>query len=176
MGGHRARSSDGLARRALLAVASAALAVPWPAAAYAPADRVVVIKWQRRMTLLRGETVLREYRVALGRQPRGHKEREGDGRTPEGTYTLTDFNPRSAYHRSILIDYPNPEDRARAAARGVRPGGMIMIHGLDPGIRADLQAEHWLFNWTNGCIAVTNAEMDEIWFSVRPGTPIEILP
>lgn len=138
-------------------------------------DRLVVYKRDRRMELRRGEEVLRSFRIALGFQPSGTKLREGDGRTPEGAYQLDHFRAESAFYRAIRISYPAPDDRRRAAAAGVRPGGQIMIHGLDPAIR-HWGADHWMFNWTNGCIAVTDQEMDILWESVTTGTPIEIYP
>ena len=127
-------------------------------------DRVVVHKSQRVMHLLSGESVMRTYRVALGRDPVGHKEREGDGRTPEGRYTVDRRNPNSKYHLALHISYPGPADL------GPDPGGDIMIHGLKPGV------DHPASDWTQGCIAVTNSEMEEIWELVADGTPIEILP
>jgi murein L,D-transpeptidase YafK len=133
------------------------------------ADRIVVNKGRRQMLLLRGESVLRQYRVALGREPVGHKEREGDGRTPEGRYAIDRRNPKSRYHLSLHISYPNADDTARARAAGVDPGGDIMIHGLKDGERRD-------GDWTQGCIAVTDEEMDEIWALVAEGTAIVIEP
>src|SRR5689334_13479554 len=112
------------------------------------ADQIVVYKARREMLLLLGQSVLRVYRIALGREPVGHKEREGDGRTPEGLYTIDWRNPKSRYYLSLRISYPNAADRARAADLGVEPGGDIMIHGLKDGqIREG--------DWTQGCIAVT---------------------
>ena len=134
------------------------------------ATRILIYKSRRELILLRGESVLRSYRVALGPHPAGHKEREGDGRTPEGRYLIDRRNPNSAYHLSLHISYPNEADRARAAALAVPPGGDIMIHGLRPGVR------HPEDDWTQGCIAVTDQEMDEIWSLVPDGTPIEIHP
>jgi murein L,D-transpeptidase YafK len=131
------------------------------------ADRIIVNKGRREMLLLRGESVLRVYRVALGREPLGHKQQEGDGRTPEGDYSIELRNPRSAYHLSLRISYPNAADRARAAELGVDPGGDIMIHGLKDGLVRE-------GDWTQGCIAVTDSEMDEIWALVPEGTPIRI--
>jgi murein L,D-transpeptidase YafK len=129
------------------------------------------------MQLLKAGQVVREYRVNLGDNPNGHKERQGDERTPEGDYILDWRNPRSLYHKSIHISYPNPEDRRNAAAQGVDPGGMIMIHGRPSYIDSPrILAEYDSRDWTNGCIAVKNAEMDEIWRAVRDGTPIRILP
>jgi len=132
--------------------------------------RVVVNKGRREMLLLSGESVVRTYRIALGRDPVGHKMQEGDGRTPEGCYTIDRRNPRSAYHLSLHISYPNEQDRERAGALGVDPGGDIMIHGLpnEGGVREG--------DWTQGCIALTDAEMDEIWDLVPDGTPVEIAP
>jgi murein L,D-transpeptidase YafK len=132
-------------------------------------DRVVVNKSRRELLLLSGESVVRTYRIALGRDPVGHKQQEGDGRTPEGRYSIDRRNPRSKYHLSLHISYPNEADRDRARAAGVDPGGDIMIHGLKPGV--DHPAD-----WTHGCIAVTDAEMDEIWELVSDGTAVEISP
>ena len=131
------------------------------------ADLIVVNKSRREMVLLHGENVLRTYRIALGREPVGHKQCEGDGRTPEGRYTIDRRNPKSRYRLALHISYPNAEDRARAAAAGVEPGGDIMIHGLKDGERRE-------GDWTQGCIAVTDEEMDEIWGLVADGTPIVI--
>jgi murein L,D-transpeptidase YafK len=133
------------------------------------ADRIVVYKARREMLLLLGNSVLRTYKVALGRDPVGHKEREGDGRTPEGRYTIDRRNPKSRYYLSLHISYPNEADRARAAAEGVDPGGDIMIHGLKDGMIRD-------GDWTQGCIAVTDAEMEEVWGLVPEGTRIDIEP
>jgi murein L,D-transpeptidase YafK len=120
---------------------------------------------------------VREYRINLGDSPNGHKERQGDERTPEGDYVLDWRNPRSTYHKSIHVSYPNGEDKASASARGLDPGGMIMIHGRPNYIDSPrILAEYDNRDWTNGCIAVKNAEMDEIWVAVRDGTPIRILP
>ena len=131
-------------------------------------DRIVVHKGRREMLLLHGESVVRQYRVALGREPVGHKEREGDGRTPEGRYTIDRRNPKSAYHLSLRISYPNEADQARARELGVDPGGDIMIHGMPNGggIREG--------DWTQGCIAVSDAEVEEIWELVGDGTLVEI--
>ena len=133
-------------------------------------DRVVVHKSRREMLLVSGESVVRSYRIALGRDPVGHKQREGDGRTPEGRYTIDRRNPNSRYHLSLHISYPSPADLERARAAAVDPGGDIMIHGLKPGVA------HPHSDWTQGCIAVTDSEMDEIWNLVPDGVPIEILP
>ena len=140
------------------------------------ADRVVVKKSQRRLQLLNNGKVLREYRIALGDAPVGHKVMEGDERTPVGDYILDWRNPRSNFHKSIHISYPNERDRAVARALGVSPGGMIMIHGMPNHIRSQkVKAEYANRDWTDGCIAVENHEMDEIWAMVRDGTPIRIM-
>jgi murein L,D-transpeptidase YafK len=139
------------------------------------ADRIVVAKADRTLTLYRGAQVLRTYQVALGRNPVGPKDQEGDGRTPEGVYVIDSRNVQSAFHRSLHISYPNADDRRRAAARRLRPGGAIMIHGLPNGLGA-VGGAHRLRDWTEGCIAVTNSEIEEIWRLVPNGTRIEIRP
>jgi len=131
-------------------------------------DRLVVHKGRREMLLLSGESVVRSYRIALGREPAGHKEREGDGRTPEGRYTIDGRNPKSKYHLALHISYPSPVDVERAKELGCDPGGDIMIHGVKAGVA------HPESDWTQGCIAVTDTEMDEIWRLVPDGTPVEI--
>lgn len=140
------------------------------------AERIVVYKRKRVLMLMRGGAAARTFRIALGREPRGTKLREGDGRTPEGSYRIDARNQDSQFYRAMHISYPNQADRQRARQMGVRPGGLIMIHGLDPGIRAKWHGDHWMFNWTRGCIAVTNEEMDVIWDAVALGTPIDIHP
>jgi murein L,D-transpeptidase YafK len=131
------------------------------------ADLVVVSKKKREMVLLRGESVLRTYRIALGREPVGAKRAEGDGRTPEGRYTIDYRNAKSKCHLSLHISYPDAADVARAREAGVDAGGDIMIHGLQDGVRME-------GDWTRGCIAVTDEEMDEIWGLVEEGTAIRI--
>ena len=139
------------------------------------ADRLVVLKTERKLVLMKGAQVLRIYRVALGRYPKGHKQQQGDAKTPEGAYTI-DFKLRdSAFYRAIRISYPNQRDITYARARGVDPGGKIMIHGLPNRMSAE-RVGHPRLDWTQGCIAVTNREMDEIWRMVDAGTPIEIHP
>ena len=139
------------------------------------ADKVLVLKGERHLVLLSRGKVLKSYRIALGRQPEGHKTREGDSRTPEGHYLIDWRNPNSRFHLSLHISYPNDEDRAAASRAGVPPGGDIMIHGLPNGL-GGLGKAHRLKDWTDGCIAVTNEEMEEIWRRVDDGTPIEIRP
>jgi murein L,D-transpeptidase YafK len=136
-------------------------------------DSVLVEKSVKRLHLLRNGSVFRTYPVALGRYPDGPKRQEGDAKTPEGLYTLDRRLDRSAFYKAIHISYPNDADREIARQRGVRPGGKIMIHGLANGWSAR-QLGHPRLNWTQGCIAVTNAEMDEIWDLIDVGTPIEI--
>jgi murein L,D-transpeptidase YafK len=133
------------------------------------ADQIVVNKSRREMLLLRGNVILRQYRIALGRDPVGHKQQEGDGRTPEGRYVIDRRNPKSKYHLALHISYPSADDVARAQEAGVDPGGDIMIHGLKDGELRD-------GDWTQGCIAVTNPEMEEIWGLVTDGTAIVIVP
>ncbi|MFW5936693.1 MAG: L,D-transpeptidase family protein, partial [Desulfosalsimonas sp.] len=114
--------------------------------------------------------------VALGGNPRGHKQQEGDGRTPEGLYVLDYKNPNSEFYKSIHISYPNADDRKTARELGVSPGGAIMIHGQKNGADRLSTEIIQLFNWTDGCIAVTNSAMDEIWQAVDINTPIRIKP
>jgi murein L,D-transpeptidase YafK len=139
------------------------------------ADNVLVIKSQCRLFLLRDGKTLNAFHVALGANPEGHKQRQGDGRTPEGSYILDLKNAHSAFYKSIRISYPNAADRARARRRGVDPGGWIMIHGQRNGL-GHLARNTQRTHWTNGCIAVTDREMDIIWQTVDVGTPIEIRP
>jgi hypothetical protein len=139
------------------------------------ADLVVVFKGRRELNLMYRGGVIATYPIALGREPRGHKLREGDGRTPEGVYTLDWRNPNSRFHRALRISYPASRDRERAARLGVHPGSDIMLHGLPNGRSADAIG-HPYRDWTEGCIAVTSAEMDEIWYRVDDGTPIIIYP
>lgn len=138
------------------------------------ADRLVVYKSERRLDLLLDDDVVKSYRIGLGFNPVGHKQREGDGRTPEGDYVIVSRNRNSKYHRALRISYPNARDRADARKRGVSPGGDIMLHG-SPNWASDESGFEGL-DWTLGCIAVTNAEIREIWNAVDDGTPITIKP
>jgi murein L,D-transpeptidase YafK len=138
-------------------------------------DKVIVNKSKRELLLMSGAQVLKSYRVALGRSPVGAKKQQGDGRTPEGIYTISGRNPASAFHRALRISYPNPSDRGRAKRAAVNPGGDIMIHGLPNG-QGSIGAAHRLTDWTEGCIAVTNDEIEEIWRLVPNGTTVEINP
>ena len=124
---------------------------------------------------MRGDRVLSEYEVSLGKNPEGPKRHYRDGRTPEGRYVIDGRLEESAFHRALHISYPNEGDREFARQAGVAPGGGVMIHGLPNGERWVAEA-HRYYDWTNGCIAVTDDEMDEIWELVDDGTPIEIRP
>jgi murein L,D-transpeptidase YafK len=144
-------------------------------AALNKADKVVIIKSKRVLMLMRQSEIFKTYKVALGREPTGHKTKAGDKRTPEGTYVLDSRNPDSKFHLAIHISYPNELDLLNAHKHGVAPGGDVMIHGL-PHDLGRLGKLHRLSDWTNGCIAVTNAEIEEIWRLVPDGTTIEIKP
>jgi murein L,D-transpeptidase YafK len=139
------------------------------------ADRVVVRKSERRMYLMHRDSVLRSYRVALGLNPLGPKEQEGDSRTPEGHYVLTRRNPRSEYFLSIQVSYPNDRDMQRARRNRLTPGGSIMIHGLPNELRRE-PTYYEERDWTDGCIAVSDSDMLEIWLLTPADTPIDILP
>jgi murein L,D-transpeptidase YafK len=139
------------------------------------ADSILIFKKDHVLELLQGGKVIRTYKVALGRGGLAPKEREGDGRTPEGHYVIDSRTAQSHYHKALHVSYPNAEDRKRAAKLGVAPGGAIMIHGLPNGM-GSVGAAHRLYDWTLGCIAVTNEEIDEIWDLVPNGTPVEIRP
>lgn len=156
-----------------------ALLLAWvaPAAARTPpamaaktqqADFILVDKSERRMQLLRGGKVLRTYKILLGDAPKGHKRQQGDERTPEGEYRISGRNQNSRFHLSLRVSYPNAYDRKQAQARGVDPGGDIMIHGGTP-------PGYWR-DWTDGCIALTDREIEEVWSLVPTGTTIRIDP
>jgi murein L,D-transpeptidase YafK len=154
---------------------SLALASLAHAAESTKADRLLIEKAARRLTLFANDAPIRTYTVSLGGNPVGPKQREGDQRTPEGLYSINARNSNSSFHRSLQISYPDEEDRARASSAGVDPGGLIMIHGIRNGL-GWVGRLHRFFDWTDGCIAVTDAEMDEIWELVEIGTPVEIKP
>jgi murein L,D-transpeptidase YafK len=139
------------------------------------ADSVIVRKGERRLYLMRNGAVLRSYKIALGLRPEGHKQYEGDYRTPEGKYRLNRRNPNSEFFLSIQISYPNEQDVARARSQGQRPGGAIMIHG-QPNVPTRSKDYYASVDWTEGCIAVSNSDMVEIWLMTPPDTPIEIHP
>ncbi len=144
------------------------------AVSIAGVDLVKVDKSKRRMYLMDGEQVVREYRVALGQSPKGHKRQEGDQKTPEGRYYLDFIIEDSQYYKSIHISYPNLRDRTYARVNNLDPGGDIKIHGLKNGERRPANYVQ-SFDWTDGCIAITNQEMDELLSLVTIGTPIEIV-
>jgi murein L,D-transpeptidase YafK len=151
------------------------LLVPTVSFGMEKADMVLVIKSNSKLYLKKNGKVFKEYHVAFGANPEGHKKQEGDERTPEGRYFLDYKKSDSAFYKSIHISYPNEADKKRAKEAGVNPGGFIMIHGQ----KNSLGWLSWIsqrFNWTDGCIAVSNSAMDEIWNSVNVGTPIEIKP
>lgn len=139
------------------------------------ADMVLVIKSESKLYLKKDGKAIKEYHVVFGANPKEHKLQEGDERTPEGKYILDYKKQDSSFYKAIHISYPNETDKQRAKKSGVNPGGFIMIHGQKNGLG-------WLswiskrFNWTDGCIAVSNREMDEIWQLIDTGTPIEIKP
>jgi murein L,D-transpeptidase YafK len=139
------------------------------------ANQVVIEKAARTLKVYSNGRLLKTYRVALGRNATGPKEREGDGRTPEGRYVIDSRKKDSRFHRALHISYPNEEDRRRARRLGVSPGGAIMIHGLPNGMGAIGRA-HVARDWTQGCIAVTNEEIEELWRVVPNGTRVEIKP
>ncbi len=136
-------------------------------------DRILVDKSDRTLTVFRAGRALRTYPVALGFQPVGDKVREGDGKTPEGTFRINRRNAASRFHLSLGIDYPQPGDVARAVAGGYSPGGEIFIHGQPNGMPADRTIAT---DWTAGCIAVSDRQIEEIWRIAREGTVVEIRP
>ena len=161
--------------RAETPLQSSALVSSSVEAALPLADRVVVRKSERKLQLMRNGAPLRTFKVALGMRPEGHKQFEGDFRTPEGSYRLTRRNPNSEYFLSIQVDYPNAQDVSRARSQGLRPGGLIMIHG-QPNVPKKGRDYYSNVDWTEGCIAVSNSDMVEIWLMTGPDTPIEIQP
>lgn len=139
------------------------------------ADRVLVLKKEHTLQLLSRGKVIKTYKVALGGDPVGPKARQGDHKTPEGVYVLDRRNAHSQFYKSIHISYPNERDRAAARRKGVSAGGDVFVHGLPNGY-GSIGAAHRLKDWTDGCVAVTDEEIDEIWVAVADGTPIEIRP
>lgn len=138
-------------------------------------DRMILKKSERKLILMKGELVLKSYKVALGRNPIGPKRQEGDKKTPEGSYIIDRHDPKSSFHLSLHISYPSAADHEQALHRGVRPGGDIMIHGIRSGM-GWIGPLHRLADWTQGCIAVTNREIEEIYAIVPDGTPIDLQP
>jgi murein L,D-transpeptidase YafK len=139
------------------------------------ADSIVVEKSKHTLTLFSAGLSVRTYQIALGKQPTGDKVKRGDNRTPEGTFFIDFKNPNSKYHKALHISYPDANHIARANALGVSPGGDIMIHGLPPAF-ANVGAQHREFDWTEGCIAVTDREIEEIWSAIPTGALIHIKP
>jgi murein L,D-transpeptidase YafK len=139
------------------------------------ADKIVVEKSQRRLRLYQDGKLFKSYRISLGTEPRGPKTQQGDHKTPEGKYFIDGKNPHSAFHLALHLSYPNAEDSARANELGVPPGGQIMIHGLPNGM-GFLSGLQQYVDWTDGCIAVNNADIEEIYQAVPVGTMVEILP
>jgi tetratricopeptide (TPR) repeat protein len=140
-----------------------------------PVDKILIEKRERRLTLISKGAAVKTYKIALGADPTGPKEREGDNKTPEGVYTIASRNRDSEYHLSLRISYPDEQDMKRAKELGVEPGGDIMIHGMKKNI-SWVGDFHTRINWTDGCIAVTNKEMEEIARLVPDGTLVEIRP
>lgn len=138
-------------------------------------DKILVLKSERKMFLISNGENIKEYKIALGFEPIGHKVKQGDGKTPEGNYTISWRNPQSSYTLSLGVSYPNAKDKEVAKKLGVSPGGDIMIHGL-PNKMKYIGKAHTLNDWTFGCIAVTSEEIKEIWDIVPNGTKIEIKP
>jgi murein L,D-transpeptidase YafK len=177
-----ARPDRRRALRRLTALAVAGIAPAWlPAAArrryeldWTPAKEIVVEKSRRRLHLVRADGMVRSWSVCLGAAPRGHKQCEGDNRTPEGRYLIDYKNINSRFFLSVRVSYPNEADRARARRLGLDPGGNIMIHGMPNGVRPPYRG-YLGHDWTNGCIAVTNDAMTEIWLAARETTPVVIL-
>jgi murein L,D-transpeptidase YafK len=139
------------------------------------ADSILVVKHTHTLTLLRDGQPIKQYRVALGRGGLGPKHEAGDNKVPEGTYRIVSRNTHSAFYRALRVGYPTPQQAAAARARGIDPGGDIMIHGIRNGLGWLGRAQR-LIDWTKGCIAVTDPEMVEIWNTVPDGTPVEIRP
>ncbi|AFL72570.1 L,D-transpeptidase family protein [Thiocystis violascens] len=166
-----------LALTGLLGLTGCGSTPPVTQKATGPVDQVVVKKSERQIELLSRGQVVRTYRVALGGSPNGHKYREGDQRTPVGDYVLNWRNPRSNFYKAIHISYPNEQDKLASRQLGFNPGGMIMLHGLPNYIQSEsMRRLYTNRDWTHGCIAVQNHEIDEIWNLVPDGTPIRILP
>jgi len=159
----------------LLAAISVGAASHLAAQSVSKVNRIVVEKSKRTLTLMDGEKIVKTYKTALGGEPIGAKDRQGDHKTPEGIYSLDAKNPNSQFHKALHISYPNQADRAHARKLGVSPGGDAEIHGLGEKW-GWIGAKHRLTDWTDGCIAVTNDEIDEIYPLIRVGTSIEIRP
>lgn len=140
------------------------------------ADAVLVRKSEKTLYLLRDGKPFKRFHVVFGPRPKGHKLQQGDERTPEGEYTLDRKNPKSNFYKSIRVSYPNEVDVARAQKYNVDPGDNIMIHGAKNSWNAKTAARAKNYNWTDGCIALSNADMDQVWDAIEVGTPIKIEP
>jgi murein L,D-transpeptidase YafK len=154
---------------------SAGGAVQLAAQTASKVDRIVILKSARTLTLMSGTKTVKTYKVALGGQPVGAKDRQGDHKTPEGIYSVDAKNPNSQFHKALHISYPSQVDRGNARKLGVSPGGDVEIHGL--GAKWGwIGPKHRRTDWTDGCIALTNEEIDEIYPSIKVGTLVEIRP
>jgi murein L,D-transpeptidase YafK len=158
-----------------LAAADSLTGLAGPAGMLQPVDRVIVQKANRRMELMRAGAVIASYKISLGLQPIGQKQREGDFRTPEGTYRLTRRNAQSDFFLAVQVSYPEASDIAIARRKGWAPGGAIMVHGL-PNILKYSRDRYLSTDWTDGCIALSNEDMLDFWLLTGAGTPIEIRP
>ena len=158
-----------------LATADSLTGLAGPAGMLQPVDRVIVQKANRRMELMRAGAVIASYKISLGLQPIGQKQREGDFRTPEGTYRLTRRNAQSDFFLAVQVSYPEASDIAIARRKGWQPGGAIMVHGL-PNILKYSRDRYLSTDWTDGCIALSNEDMLDFWLLTGAGTPIEIRP
>jgi murein L,D-transpeptidase YafK len=157
------------------AIADSLTGLAGPAGMLQPVDRVIVRKANRRMELMRAGAVIASYKISLGLQPTGQKQREGDFRTPEGTYRLTRRNAQSDFFLAVQVSYPEASDIAIARRNGWAPGGSIMVHGL-PNILKYSRDRYLSTDWTDGCIALSNEDMLDFWLLTGAGTPIEIRP
>lgn len=175
MAGQLLKEYQGWMRRLLAGAFLCLFTAIAPATDFPLADRVIIKKAERLLLLMRGDEIMKSTRIALGLAPTGHKLQEGDFRTPEGKYLLAERNPKSDFFLSIRVSYPNPADERNASQLGVPPGGMIMIHGQpnEPKYNAEFYRRT---DWTDGCIAVSNSDMVDIWLMTSENTPITILP
>jgi murein L,D-transpeptidase YafK len=167
--------ATGIACLALLGLVFAGPAASGETTGEALPDRIVVLKSERKLLLLAGDTVIRSMDIGLGLMPEGPKHREGDFRTPEGSYYIEEKKSDSDFFLALRISYPNSEDIAHARSLGVDPGGGIMIHGL-PNVPKRAEAAYRGADWTDGCIAVSNSDMIDLWRLISVATPIEIRP
>lgn len=175
---HLARAFSALVLLCVLAAGAALIWLrPQPLPTVLPplvqVERIVIEKTARRMKVFQDGKPVRDFRIALGFAPDGDKLRQGDGRTPEGRFRINRKNAASAFHLSLGLDYPQPEDRARAKAGGYDPGGDIMIHGQPNKLPPDVVLQN---DWTAGCIALSNAEIAEVFAATKAGTEVEITP